>query len=268
MGKLDITLRDIIGKIPQKFVQILTGQKGTKILDNTFPAVKERKADLILELEDGSIFHLELQTQNDKSMPFRMLEYYILLKQQYKNRPIKQMVLFVGDGKLNMETTIETDSLSFSYNLKDIKTIECRKLLESDSLEDKILAVLCDVKDFERYIKTVVEELKKLPEKERADYIRKLLISLDYRPKLKVKLKNMMEERKLPLTITEEMVKKDPFFDIGFKKGKEEGLQEGLQKGLQEAVVRLYKKGKTPEEISELLDIPIDKIKKFVKLKE
>ncbi|NPA52992.1 MAG: flagellar biosynthesis/type III secretory pathway protein, partial [Aquificae bacterium] len=62
MGKLDITLRDAISKIPQKFIQILTGQKGKTILDNTFPSTKERKADLILQLQDDSIFHLELQT--------------------------------------------------------------------------------------------------------------------------------------------------------------------------------------------------------------
>ena len=63
----------------------------------------------------------------------------------------------------------------------------------------------------------------------------------------------------MPLTITEEMAEKDPFFEMGFKKGK--------QKGLQEAVAKLYKKGKTPEEISELLDMPLDEIKKLLKLK-
>jgi len=60
-------------------VSILTGKKGIKILDNTFPSTKERVADLVLELEDSSIFHLELQTQNDKK-PLRMIEYYLLLK--------------------------------------------------------------------------------------------------------------------------------------------------------------------------------------------
>ncbi len=262
MGKFDITLRDAISKIPQRFVQILTGQKGTKILDNTFPAVKERKADLILELEDGSIFHLELQTKNDKNMTFRMLEYYLLLKQRYRNKSVKQMVLFVGDGKPNMETTIKTDSLSFSYRLKDIKTIECKELLESDSLEDKILAVLCDVKDFEKYIKTVVEELMKLPEKERADYIVKLLIALDYRPKLKVKLKTMMEERKMPITITEEMAKKDPFYDLGFKKGKQEGLQEGLQVSIKNLYINLKLSVK---EIAKGLNISEEEVKKVLK---
>ena len=88
--KMDILLRDILQKIPERFIQLLTGKKGTKILDNTFPVIKERKADFVVELEDGSIFHLELQTYPDKNMPLRMLEYRVLLMQKYPNRKIYQ----------------------------------------------------------------------------------------------------------------------------------------------------------------------------------
>ena len=261
MAKFDITLRDIISNIPQKFINLLTGQKGVKILDNTFPAVKERRADLILELEDKSIFHLELQTQNDKNMIFRMLEYYTLLKQKYKNKKVKQMVLYVGDGKPNMQNTLKTDNIKFSYEIKDIKDIECKELLQSDSLEDKILAVLCKVEDFEKYIFTLVEDLLKLPEKQRADYIRKLLIALDYRPKLMMKLNLLLEEKQMPLTITEEMLKQNPFYQRGLK----EGIEKGIEKGLKEAVIRLYESGKTPKEISKLLKMSIDEINRLLK---
>ncbi|WP_051654152.1 hypothetical protein [Persephonella sp. KM09-Lau-8] len=253
MAKFDKTLRDIIQNIPQKFISILTDKKGSKILDNTFPSTKERLADLVLELEDGSVFHLELQTQNDKNMPFRMLEYYLLLKQRYPDKLIKQMVLYVGDGKPNMQNYLETDKLKFSYEIKDIKDIECKELLESDSLEDKILAVLCKVEDFETYIFSLIDELLKLSEKQRADYIRKLLIALNYRPKLKVKLKTLMEERKMPLTITEEMAKEDPFYDLGFKKAKKEDI------------IKLYKKLKlNPEQIADILDLPLDFVEKVI----
>jgi len=270
MAKLDKTLRDIIQNIPQKFIKILTGKKGTKILDNTFPSTKERVADLVLQLEDGSIFHLELQTQNDKNMPLRMLEYYMLLKQRYPNKPIKQMVLYVGDGKPNMENTIKTDNLNFSYQLKDIKQIKCKELLESSSLEDKILAVLCKVEDFEKYIFSLSNELLKLPEKQRSDYIVKLLIALNYRPKLKVKLKTLMEERKMPITITEEMAKKDPFYDWGFKKGVETGLKEGLEKGKEEAKKEIarnmyFELKISTEQISKILNVPIDFVEKAIK---
>jgi len=60
----------------------------------------------------------------------------------------------------------------------------------------------------------------------------------------------------MPLSITDEMIEKNPFF------------QKGKQEGLQEAVVKMYKKGKTPEEISQLLDIPLDEIKKLLKQKD
>jgi len=250
--KMDILLRDILQKIPEKFIQLLTGKRGSKILDNTFPVIKERKADFVVELEDGSIFHLELQTYPDKNMPLRMLEYRVLLMQKYPNREIRQMVLFVGDGAPKMESSINDKNLSFSYELRDIKELSCRELMESPQMEDKILAVLCNVENPERYFNDLFQELLKLPEKERADYIRKLLTALHYRPKLKMVLKRLLEERKMPLTITEEMMKQDPFF------------QEGQERERLRIVTSLHRKGKKPEEIAELLDISIREVKSLL----
>jgi len=251
--KMDIFLRDSLQRIPERFISILTGKKGIKILDNTFPTVKERKADLIIELEDRSIFHLELQTHPDKNMPLRMLEYYTLLKQKYPDRKIRQMVLYVGEGAPRMESSINTDNLSFRYELRDIKEIRCKELMESPQMEDKILAVLCNVEDPKRYFKGIFEELLKLPEKERADYIRKLLTALHYRPKLKVALKRLLEEKKMPLTITREMMEKDPFF------------QEGKLEAQKEAILNLYKELKlSPEQIAKVLKVPEELVREVI----
>ncbi|WP_456418969.1 hypothetical protein [Thermovibrio sp.] len=254
--KMDILLRDILKRIPDRFVLLLTGKRGVKILDNTFPTVKERKADFVAELEDGSIFHLELQTYPDKKMPFRMLEYYLLLMQAYPDREINQTVLYVGEGAPRMENSIKRKRLSYSYELRDIKEISCRELMESPQIEDKILAVLCKVEEPERYFSRLVNELIELPEKERADYIRKLLTALHYRPKLKLVLKRLLEERKMPLTITEEMMREDPFF------------QKGQERERQRIITALRKKGKTPEEIAELLDISLEEVNSFLQRKK
>jgi len=251
--KMDIFLRDSFQRIPEKFILLLTGKKGIKVLDATFPTVKERKADFVVELEDGSIFHLELQTYPDKNMPLRMLEYRILLMQKYPNREIRQMVLFVGDGAPKMENSINGKNLSFSYELRDIKELSCRELMESPQMEDKILAVLCNVENPERYFNDLFQELLKLPEKERADYIRKLLTALHYRPKLKLVLKRLLEERKMPLTITREMMEKDPFF------------QEGKLEAQREAILNLYRKlNLPPEKIAEVLSIPEDFVREVI----
>jgi len=51
----------------------------------------------------------------------------------------------------------------------------------------------------------------------------------------------------MPLSITDEMLEKNPFF--------QKGKQEGLQKGLQEAVVRMYEKlNLPPEQIASVLE--------------
>ncbi len=72
----------------------------------------------------------------------------------------------------------------------------------------------------------------------------------------------------MPLIITEEMIKQDPFFEMGLKKGKEIGLKEGEKRGIEIGqkllIERLIKKGKSMEEISEFLDIPIEDIKKLL----
>ncbi len=249
MGKIDITLRDIIQEIPPKFVQLLTGKNAKKLLDTSLPQVKERRADFLVELEDGSIFHLELQTQNDKNMPFRMLEYFVLLSSKYPNRKIKQMVLYVGEKPLKMKDRIETENLSFSYKLMDIREISCEELFKSDSLTDKILAVLCDVRNPEKYFRELLTELYKLPERERRDYLKKLLNLLTIRSKLVEEFK--LEVEKMPITFDRETIENHPFF----KDGKQEGLKEGLEK----AVLRLHKKLKMDaKEIAEVLEIPLD----------
>ena len=266
--KMDILLRDLVQQIPEKFVYVLTGHKATRFLDNTFPSVKERRADFVLELDDGSIFHLEFQSQSDKRMHLRMLEYYILLKQRYPDRPIRQMVLFAGDGNPRMENELRDCGIVYTYEIKSMKEIKCRELMESEKMEDKILAVLCNVEDFESYILKLSEELMEYPEKARQDYLEKLSIALKYRPKLKLELKRILEEKKLPLTITEEMIKQDPFFQEGMKRGEKEGLEKGSKRERRRIVMSLYRKGKSTEEIAELLDLPVEEVESLLNKKQ
>jgi len=66
----------------------------------------------------------------------------------------------------------------------------------------------------------------------------------------------------MSITITDEMLEKNPFF----QKGKQEGLQEGLQKGLQEAVKSFYVNlGLSVKEIAKGLNIPEEEVRKVLK---
>ena len=62
----------------------------------------------------------------------------------------------------------------------------------------------------------------------------------------------------MPLTITEEMVKEDPFYNLGYKKGQEEAKREDIK--------NLYEKlNLSPEKIADILDVSVDFVKKVIK---
>jgi hypothetical protein len=64
----------------------------------------------------------------------------------------------------------------------------------------------------------------------------------------------------VPLTITEEMMKQEPFFQRGFKKGKLEAKREDI--------LKLHKKlNLAPEQIAEVLDVPESLVKEVLKEK-
>jgi len=61
----------------------------------------------------------------------------------------------------------------------------------------------------------------------------------------------------MPLTITEEMMKQDSFF--------QEGLEKGELEAQREAILNLYRKlNLSPEKIAEVLSIPEDFVKEVI----
>jgi predicted transposase YdaD len=258
--KIDISLRDVISNLPTKFIKLLTGNRGKKLLDSSLPDVKDKKADLVVLMEDNSIFHLELQSYNDINMPFRMLEYYLLLREKYKNYKINQMCLYVGDKPVNMKNYIKEKNLNFSYTLKDIKELNCEELLNSSEFEDKLLAVLCDIKESDRYINGIIKELLKLNENKRKDAIKKLLSFSRYRPKINDKLIKKLKEEIMPLTID---LKQDPYYKQGLKRGLEEGIQKTK---IEDAILMIKDFNIKAEVVAKKLNLPLNIILK--KLKE
>ena len=146
----DRTLKELLQGIPKRFITMLTGQEAVKLLDPTFPKTEERRADFVVELDNGDIFHLEVQTKEDKDMPLRMLKYAVLIKELYNKFP-KQMVLYLSEKEIK-DKPIEIENLKYNYSIKYIKDIDCQELIQSSDINDNILAVLCKIEDFDKFI--------------------------------------------------------------------------------------------------------------------
>jgi predicted transposase YdaD len=176
-------------------------------------------------------------------MPLRMLEYGYLIYCQHKREPY-QLVLYVGYEKLSMESEIKLKNLYYRYRIIDIREIEADELLNSDSPEDVVMAILCRMAKPEKTIKEILYKLSTLPPKVMRDYILKLI----YLSGLRRLDKIIREEvKKMPITID---VREHVLF--------QEGLEEGIEKGRKEDIIRLYTKAKmTMEDIANALEVDI-----------
>lgn len=223
----DRTLKELLQGVPKRFITMLTGYKAVKLLDPTFPKTEERRADFVVELDNGEIFHLEVQTKEDEDMHLRMLKYAILIKELYGIFP-KQMVLYLSEKEI-IDKPISIERLKYSYTTKHIKDIDCQELINSSDINDNILAILCKIEDFDRFIYRLKDKLLALKEHQRKDYMQKLSFLLRLRPNLYAKIEQMDRgDRFMPLILEE---KRDPLFKKGMLQGKVEGKEEGRKEG-------------------------------------
>ncbi|QID33581.1 Rpn family recombination-promoting nuclease/putative transposase [Pampinifervens florentissimum] len=241
MSSKDIALKDIFEEIPQRLSKILAPAPIKELLPTNFPST-ELRVDFLARLEDESILHIEFQSFNDNNMPFRMLRYYLAIWERYPSNPIKQLLVYVGNRKLRMKSRLKLRNLTFSYEMIDIRQIDCRVLLESPDPMDRLLACLCKVEDEAYLIEKLIKTMEGMNEEERKDYLLKALTLTELRPNLRIRLTE--EVRHMPIVVRPEDIKlpkrklrKDILYRLGLEEGKHIGFQEGevigIEKGKQ-----------------------------------
>ena len=236
MGMYDKTLRELFQDVPYKLIKLLTNQNITKVLDSHFPKVEEREADLVVELENGDIFHLEIQSVNDSYMPKRMLYYYLLIDKIYKKEPI-QMVLYVGRKENKIVNKIYSKNLKYQYEVINIKDINCEELIESENINDNIIAILCNIENPNSFFDKINQKLLNLNNKDRENYLRKLIILARLRPNLYQSLENFYKEKKMPFIIE---AKNDPLYNKGWNEAWNEAWSEAkLNTKIEDAIIMI-----------------------------
>ncbi len=235
MPSKDITIRDIFEEIPQRLSKILAPAPIKELLPTNFPST-ELRVDFLARLEDDSILHIEFQSFNDTNMPFRMLRYYLAILERYPSSPIKQLLVYVGNRKLRMKSRLKLRNLTFSYEILDIRQIDCRVLLESPDPMDRLLACLCKVEDEVYLIEKLIKTMESMNEEERKDYLLKALTLTELRPNLRIKLTE--EVKPMPIVVRPEDIRlpkrklrKDILYRLGLEEGKQIGLEEGRKEG-------------------------------------
>ncbi|MBF0461599.1 MAG: DUF4351 domain-containing protein [Magnetococcales bacterium] len=231
-SQYDTTFKDLFGQPPQQLLQLLIGRSAVQMLPVEFASTQKRLPDLVFQMADDSIFHLELQGRPEE-MKWRMLMYYPLIRQRYPGKILLQMVLYVGQEEWHPRSAIEEENLSFRYTMVDIRSIDCRALLASPVLEENILAILCRMDNQEGVIREILYRISALPTKARADALTKLVILSRLR-KLEIVVKTEAEEMALTFDVMENDVLRPLFMKAQMEseqKGRLDGLRDGLRDG-------------------------------------
>lgn len=221
----DLTLKFLFAGPPQRLIQDLLGAPlgVTELLTVEYPSVTVRRADLVARLTNNRLLHLELQSTSE-NIAWRELDYYSLISRTYNQPPI-QIVVYVGSGKMRIPAGIDEEALQFHYRVVDVRDIDGEPLLDSDSMEDNLLAVLCRVSDSRATVRRVLRRIAALPPAKRRDTLAQLLILSGLRG-----LTQVVEEEVKEMPITLDIRENSFLWDL-YQKGRKEGAQEGEAKG-------------------------------------
>jgi len=178
--RYDTTLKALFQAPPQELLRLLVGGQAREMLTVEYPIVRLRRPDLVVRLTDGRLYHLELQSTNDPTMPWRMVDYYSLLRQHYGQAP-QQQVLYVGEAPLALASHIAETTLSFHSEVIDMRPLDGAPWLASAVLEDHMLALLCRSDHPRVVVQRLLQRVGDVPRPARSDAFVALLILAELR---------------------------------------------------------------------------------------
>jgi len=225
MHEYDVALKNILTRPGSSVLNQLTGASSLKWLNVEAPKVNNRRVDLLGELPDRSLVHIELQSRNEKDFPLRMAEYLFGIGRQYGRLP-RQVVLYVGEAPLRMKDHVEGPDVLVRFHLVDIRDLDGEELLASANVGDNVLAVLTRLSEQPNAVRRILDRIAAGQPEERDEAFAELLILAKLR-QLSSQVKR--ETREMP--ILEDIMDHDvigPAIRKGLRQGRVEGQVEML----------------------------------------
>jgi len=263
MGQKDIISKQVFKRIlVDVATHIFNLQLDTvELLETEQQRIEDRRADLLARVKDsaGAVFilHIEIQNQNQKDMPDRMLRYLTDIRLCYPDEAVFQYLLYIGKPALSMPGQIQTPQLQYRYTVIDMHTMDYPFFINQNSPDAIIMAVLCDMQD--KAARTIIHEI-----------ITKLIaLTHDDSQRLREYL-SMLEilasNRNINLDIQQEFemlqveIERLPSFIMGEEKGMEKGMEKGERKRALMIAKKLIKKNFSVTEIAEITGLEVGEL--------
>jgi hypothetical protein len=267
LKRFDLVLKEIFSRAVGKIISVATGEKIKEKLEDINQEVKLLKSlrpDMLFKAGD-KIFHIEIQAQQDKTLPKRMLLYSVGIEEKFGKEPV-QIVLFVGKGN-PPPSYFKSEFKFLKFRVVDWKKIDPDEFLKSDKPEEIVLGVLAGkYREKPEVFNKVIRKISKIVKnkKELLKYMEDISF-LGGLFDVEIKIEPM------PIQID---IRKTLFYKWGEREGEKRGEKRGLIKGLKEGLkkaifldIQLKFGSSKAKQIKKLLD-KINDINRLEKIKK
>jgi hypothetical protein len=246
MYEYDVTLKSILTRPGSSVLAQLTGASSLKWLNVEIPKVNNRRVDLLGEMPDGGLVHIELQSRNEKDFALRMAEYLFAIRRKYGRLP-RQVALYVGEAPLRMRDAIEGPGVSVRFLLVDIRELDGEQLLTSANAGDNILAVLTRLGKQPGALGRILRRIAAGQPDDRQGALAELFIIAGLR---RMEDEARREATKMPVLND---IMDNKVFGPAIRQGRAEGRVEGRVEGQVEIVLSMIQKrfGPIPAGVAE-----------------
>ncbi|WP_414753335.1 Rpn family recombination-promoting nuclease/putative transposase [Anabaena sp. CCY 9910] len=156
-------------KYPKDFIRWLIGEESTNVkVLKTELSLEPIRADSVIFLQTGNlILHIEFQTltQSNPAIPFRMLDYSVRLKRQYKCR-IVQVVIFLQETDDEIAFTEEYVNETTIHRYRAVRMWEQDSSLFLGNLALLPLAPLCQTDSPRDLLSQIAQEVARISDRE------------------------------------------------------------------------------------------------------
>ena len=242
--------------------------------------IRQQFTDVVLELEDTTILHLEFQSTRESTL-YRFAAYDLALGEHFR-RKIRTVVLYTGAVNSGPDSL---DGGSIQYRVENVylnrldgdaalDTVQ-RHLASSEwSERDRILLAFAFHMRFaqrtqEEAFDQVIALTRKIPDEYEQNYVTALILGLSGRlltERQQQRFKEVMRMTDIVREIEREALEKG--IQQGLQQGHEKGLQEGRNEGREEVALNLLAQGVELDVIVKATGLSREKVEELQKQKQ
>nr|VFJ86460.1 MAG: protein of unknown function (DUF4351) [Candidatus Kentron sp. LFY] len=145
------TIRRLAVDLATHLLELPIDPDSLEVLATEQRRIEDRRADLVARLRDRDgepfLLHVEIQNNNDATMPVRMMRYMTDILLAWPGLPLRQYLIYIGAEPMTMPDGMELPGVRYRYGILDMRDVDCRRLLERDTPDALVLAILCDFGD-------------------------------------------------------------------------------------------------------------------------